>query len=115
MQPGFMRDLLRTTLPAVAERQAELMHEALTNPDVDLYDDGDEEEEVADEPAAEAEPAPLPNGEMSADGRPRATRPSANGGAGRAEPDATRPTSPPNGRSTRRTGARSPVDPPDRS
>jgi hypothetical protein len=102
--------LLRQVVPYVGQEHANLMYEAITNPEAfakdrddldhldeaedleDQWDLEDEEGSVAEgavRPGAAAErsgPAPSANGGMNADGRRRATPPSTNGPTFREKP-----------------------------
>src|SRR5260370_10211313 len=106
-------------MPHAGQVQVQMFREELLQPEEDVLGEGDEDDfEEDDEEAAEANAAevcatgaPSPNGEKAADPRPRATRPSQNGGAGAAKAGSLPADAGRNGRSGRRPGGGTFIDP----
>jgi hypothetical protein len=109
----------RGVMPSIGESQAEMIGDACLHPedymaeqdDEDGFDDDEEEMEVASAARGCSTPAPSPNGEKPADPRPRATRPSQNGGAGAAKRESAPADARRNGQPTGRPGRGTFIDP----
>ncbi len=109
----------RGAMPSIGDAQAEMIRDACLHPEAytaeeDDEDDFDDDEEEMDEARAArvcSTPAPSPNGEKAADPRPRATRPSPNGGPGPAKRESAPADAGRNGQPTGQPGRGTFIDP----